>query len=100
MALEAPNISSPEVNNLYDICTICSFGKVSQVETVKYLVNQNYSILAFFFLVGLFSTAAMQAYCTLTPPMEYYHSSPEALHTKQRERPLLAKDGTKTEKGI
>jgi hypothetical protein len=28
-------------------------------------------------------------------PMELRHSSPEALHTKRRERPLLAKDGTK-----
>jgi hypothetical protein len=39
-------------------------------------------------VVGLISTA------TLTP-MEFRHSSPEALHTKRRERPLLAKDGTK-----
>jgi hypothetical protein len=29
------------------------------------------------------------------PPMEFRHSSPEALHTKRRERHLLAKDGTK-----
>jgi hypothetical protein len=36
----------------------------------------------------------MKAYCTLTQ-MEFRHSSPEALHTKRRERPLLAKDGTK-----
>jgi hypothetical protein len=43
------------------------------------------------------STAAMKAYCTLTP-MEFHHSSPEALHTKRLERPLLAKDGTKAEK--
>jgi hypothetical protein len=27
--------------------------------------------------------------------MEFRHSSPEALHTRWRERPLLAKDGTK-----
>jgi hypothetical protein len=40
------------------------------------------------------STAAMKSYCTLTP-MEFRHSCPEALHTKRRERPLLAKDGTK-----
>jgi len=32
------------------------------------------------------------------PPNEFRHSSPEALHTKRRERPLLAKDGTKTRK--
>jgi hypothetical protein len=45
-------------------------------------------------VVGPISTAAMKAYCTLTP-MEFRHSSPEALHTKRRERSLLAKDGTK-----
>jgi hypothetical protein len=47
-------------------------------------------------VVGPISTAAMRSYCTLTPPIEFRHSSPEALHTKRRERPLLAKDGTKT----
>jgi hypothetical protein len=46
-------------------------------------------------VVGPISTAAMMAYCTLTPPMEFRHSTPEALHTKRRERPLLAKVGTK-----
>jgi hypothetical protein len=29
------------------------------------------------------------------PPMEFRNSSPEALHTKRYERPLLAKDGIK-----
>jgi hypothetical protein len=33
-------------------------------------------------------------------PNEFRHSTSEALHTKRRERPLLAKDGTKTEKSI
>jgi hypothetical protein len=46
-------------------------------------------------VVGPISSAAMKAYCTLTPPIEFRHSSLEALHTKRRERPLLAKDGTK-----
>jgi hypothetical protein len=32
------------------------------------------------------------------PPVEFRHSSPEALHTKRRERLLLTKDGTKAEK--
>jgi hypothetical protein len=45
-------------------------------------------------VVGPISTAAIKVYCTLIP-MEFLHSSPEALHTKRRERPLLAKDGTK-----
>jgi hypothetical protein len=49
-------------------------------------------------VVGPISTAAMRAYCTLTLQMEFRHSSPEALHTKQRERPLLEKDGTKARK--
>jgi hypothetical protein len=30
-------------------------------------------------------------------PNEFLHSSPEALHTKRRERPLLAKEGTISE---
>jgi hypothetical protein len=51
-------------------------------------------LLLLFWVVGPISTAAMKAYCTLTP-MEFRLSSPEALHTKRRERPLLAKDGTK-----
>jgi hypothetical protein len=46
-------------------------------------------------VVGPISTAAMRTYCTLIPQMEFRQSSPEALHTKRRERPLLAKDGTK-----
>jgi hypothetical protein len=45
-------------------------------------------------VVGPISTAAMRAYFTLTS-MYFHHSSPEALHTKWRERPLLTKDGTK-----
>jgi hypothetical protein len=48
-------------------------------------------------VVGPISNAAMKAYCTLTP-MDFRHSSPEALHTKRRERPLLAKDGTKAQR--
>jgi hypothetical protein len=45
-------------------------------------------------VVGPISTAAMKAYYTLTP-MDFRNSSPEALHIKRRERPLLPKDGTK-----
>jgi hypothetical protein len=54
-------------------------------------VNFNVNVL----VVGPISIADMKTYCTLTP-MEFRHSSPEALHTKRRERSLLAKDGTKT----
>jgi hypothetical protein len=45
-------------------------------------------------VVGPISTAAMKVYFTVTP-MEFRHSSPEALHTKRRERHLLTKDGSK-----
>jgi hypothetical protein len=51
------------------------------------------ALLLFSLVVGPISTAAMKAYRTLTP-MDFRHSSPEVLHTKLRERPLLAKDGT------
>jgi len=43
--------------------------------------------------LGSFSTAALKTDCTLTPN-KFLHSSPEALHTKWRERPLPAKEGT------
>jgi hypothetical protein len=56
------------------------------------------AVVVVILVVGPISTAAMRAYCTLTPPMEFHHSSQEALHTKRRERPLLAKDGTKARK--
>jgi hypothetical protein len=54
------------------------------------MVNVSVNVL----VVGPISTAAMKAYCTLTP-MEFRHPSPDALYIKRRERPLLAKDGTK-----
>jgi hypothetical protein len=47
-------------------------------------------LLLLFWWWGPISTAAMRAYCTLTPPMEFRHSSAEALHTKRRERPLAS----------
>jgi hypothetical protein len=50
-------------------------------------------------VVGPISTAAMKAYCTLTP----HNGVPSfisrgAAHTKRRERPLLTKNETKAEK--
>jgi hypothetical protein len=51
-------------------------------------------VVVYVLVVWPISTAAMKAYFTLTP-MEFRHSSPKALHTKRRERPLLAKDGSK-----
>jgi hypothetical protein len=41
---------------------------------------------------AVYSTTAVSAYCTLTPK-EFLHSSLEALHTKLRQRPQLAKEG-------
>jgi hypothetical protein len=57
-------------------------------------MNSKFSFLVV--AVGPIRTAAFKAYCTLTPTNEFRHSTPEALHTKRRERPLLAKDVTKT----
>jgi hypothetical protein len=52
-------------------------------------------LLLLFWWWGPISTAAMKAYCTLTPQWSSVIHLPEALHTKRRERPLLAKDETK-----
>jgi hypothetical protein len=83
-------------------CVPCSYGAAVGILLSLPLVGVAPFVLfvCFVLVVGLFSTAAMKAYCTLTPPPpnEFRNSSPEALHIKRRERPLLAKDGTKTEK--
>jgi hypothetical protein len=64
-------------------------------------IFKNFHFYFFFVVVvGLYDTAAMQAYCILTSPNEFHHSTPEAFHTKRRETPLLAKDGTKTQEWI
>jgi hypothetical protein len=71
---------------------------LNEQENVGKVLRNVISLITFVvFVVGPISTAAMKAYCTLTP-MEFRHSSPEALHTKRRERPLLAKEGTKAKK--
>jgi len=44
---------------------------------------------------GVYQHCSHEGFLHSNPPMEFRHSSPEALHTKRRERPLLAKDGTK-----
>jgi hypothetical protein len=44
------------------------------------------------FRIRPFSTAALKAYCALTPK-EFLHSSLEALHTEQYAAPQLAKEG-------
>jgi hypothetical protein len=46
--------------------------------------------------VPLWARSALQPYrlIVLWPPKQFLHSSLEALHTKRRERPQLAKEGT------
>jgi hypothetical protein len=52
----------------------CSLSYVK----LERLINARFVVLL---VVGPISTAAMRAYYTLTLPMEFRHSSPEALHT-------------------
>jgi hypothetical protein len=59
-------------------------------QTAKFVV-----VVVVLLVVGPISTAAMRL-ILLLHPMEFCHSSPGALYTKRRERPLLAKDGTKS----
>jgi hypothetical protein len=50
----------------------------------------------FFVLVGAFQHHSHAGLLYSYPALnEFRHSTPEAPHTKRRERPLLAKDGTK-----
>jgi hypothetical protein len=46
-------------------------------------------------VVGAYQHCSHEGLLYSNPPMEFRCSSPEALHTKRRERRLLAKDGTK-----
>jgi hypothetical protein len=52
-------------------------------------------IIVVVLVVGAYQHCSHEGLLYSHPPMEFRHSSPEALHTKRRERPLLAKDGTK-----
>jgi hypothetical protein len=52
-------------------------------------------LLLLFLVVGAYQHRSHEGLLYSNPPLEFRHSSPEALHTKQHERPLLAKDGTK-----
>jgi hypothetical protein len=78
-------ISSPRDGTANEMSTLWLLNNEISCKKHAYLVV---------LVVGPLSTAAMKAYCTLTP-LEFRHSYPEALHTKRRERPLLANDGTK-----
>jgi hypothetical protein len=48
-----------------------------------------------FLVLGVYQLCSHEGLLYSNPPVEFRHSSPEALHTKRCERPLLAKDGTK-----
>jgi hypothetical protein len=48
-----------------------------------------------FFCGGAYQHCSHEGLLYSNPPVEFRHSSPEALHTKRRQRPLLANDGTK-----
>jgi hypothetical protein len=54
-----------------------------------------YMLLLFVLVVGPISIAAVMAYCTLHPIGVPSFISRGAAHQAARERPLLAKDGTK-----
>jgi hypothetical protein len=49
-------------------------------------------------VVGAYQHCSHEGVFYSNPAVEFRHSSPEALHTKRRERPLLAKDGIKARK--
>jgi hypothetical protein len=52
-------------------------------------------VVVFVLVVAAYQHCSHEGLLYSNPPMEFRHSSPDALHTKRRERPLLAKDGTK-----
>jgi hypothetical protein len=58
-------------------------------------LNLSFYVLPVMFGGGAYQHCSHEGLLYSNPPFEFRHSSPEALHTKWRERPLLAKDGTK-----
>jgi hypothetical protein len=54
-----------------------------------------YVVVVVVLVLGAYQHCSHEGLFYSNPPMEFGHSSPEALHTKRRERLLLAKDGTK-----
>jgi hypothetical protein len=57
--------------------------------------DYDHGIRLFFFCIsrGFTTPQPCRLFVFLPCPNEFRHSTPEALHTKRRERPLLAKDG-------
>jgi hypothetical protein len=80
-SIVAPKYLTKEYKSL--ISSSCSFLKSLLVVVDDVLV------------VGAYQHCSHEDLLYSNSLMEFRHSSPEALHTKRRERPLLAKDGTK-----
>jgi hypothetical protein len=57
--------------------------------------NNDVVVVVVVLVVGAYQHCSHEGLLYSNPPMEFLHSSPEVLHTKRSERPLLAKDGTK-----
>jgi hypothetical protein len=72
-------------------------GSLKENVRVTLLCIGPHKTSTFFVLVGAFQhhshAGLLYSYAALN---EFRHSTPEALHTKRRKRPLLAKDGTKS----
>jgi hypothetical protein len=76
-------VTSPKVSVVLCLASDFIYGSVGHSNVVVVLV------------VGAYQHCSHEGLLYSYPPMEFRHSSPEALHTKRCERPLLAKDVTK-----
>jgi hypothetical protein len=61
----------------------------------SYMKPHTVVVVGVVLVVGAYQHCSHEGLLYSNPPMEFPHSYPEALHTKRRDRPLLAKDGTK-----
>jgi hypothetical protein len=76
-------------------------SKPTAKQSITTEILRHYSplfVVVIVLMVGAYQHCSHEGLLYSNPPMEFRHSSPEALHTKRRERPLLAKDGTQTRK--
>jgi hypothetical protein len=64
----------------------------------EYIFGAGCIVVVVVLVVGAYQHCSHEGLLYSNPPLEFRHSSPEALHSNRRERPLLAKDGTKTRK--
>jgi hypothetical protein len=68
---------------------------VSSVLQRNSYIPSGLHVVVVLLLLGAYQHCSQDGLMYSNPPMEFHNSSPEALHTKWSERPLLAKDGTK-----